>query len=565
MSSARRVAGFSAVGCRAGAWARALWARLVAEWRLVGIVAALTLQHLWWLSRHRRGVAADFDEAELLGHASRFGRAGLSIGELQAQWTAPTKSAPGLALGTGALQRLLGEGPLTDLAGPILAAALLVVATTSIGRSVGLGRWSELAALVVGTALVVQWFTRAHHQILPATALWALCVALGLRSDLLSRVGPSAALGVAAGVALLTRAMVLPVLASLLLALLFVAARARRFSGETVRNALLATGLAMSIAAPWWALHGPTTLRYLVAAEARHADGGPVAFRIGSEVRHAVATVAPAEAVVQRGVLQPHDQLAALRRDPAGVLAEVGWLGLLSAAILSGGARMWRGDRREACLVVVASTLAVVGVLAAVDDDFPGFATLATPGLVVMASAVARASRLRRLALAALVLLAVSGVLRGFMPGTSWMGRLGADSPGATVSPVRWDDAVEDILAKAPGPGPVVVMGESPLVAAETLEHASRRSGRDLCFERPATEVRSGPDLEAWVDGHPGLTGAVTVARPDSTDALPTSRSAGSLGAALIAQGAAETSTVILPDGWAVTIWSIPGGGSGCG
>lgn len=339
---------------------------------MAALISVLVAGHLWWIHRNRTTLAVDLDEGQLLVRSDTLRAAtGGGPSALWHAWTARQPSAPALGVATAVSTSVFGRSPRAFLLPELVALVVLLLAVWWIARQLGAGRWALLAVAVVGVSPGVVQFTRVHHQIVPGAAALALCVAVGLRTDALRDRRWSLVLGVAVGIALLTRAM-LVVSAPLAIAAWAVALLGSRpIVRQQLINALIAAGLAMALALTWWAFVAGEVIRYLF--EGARGNGSARSSRLSlTEVRLSGRVLAGVE---------DHSVAWAC----VAVLA-VGMALCLVRALARRGPHL---DLRELYVLVVAA-VTFVGLVAS-QDDFPGYSLLVVP--IVVSWAVARAAR----------------------------------------------------------------------------------------------------------------------------------------------------------------------------
>jgi len=372
---------------------------------LAALISVLVVGHLWWIHRNRTTLAVDLDEAGLLVRSETW-RAAVATGPsaVWRAWTVKQTSAPGLSVSTAVSTSIFGRSPVAFLLPEVAALVVLLLAVWWVSRQLGAGRWALLTVALVGVSPGVVLFTRAHHQIVPGAAALALCVAVGLRTDALRDRRWSVLLGVAVGIALLTRAM-LVVSAPLAIAAWAVAWLGRRpVVREQVLNALRAAGAATLVALLWWAFAAGDVVRYLVHGAGSGGSSSASSLRLPfTEVRLSGRVLAGVE-------------------DYSFAWACVALLALgVTACVVRAVAR--RGPHLDLAelyvLVIAAATFA--GLIAS-QDDFPGYFVLVVP--IVMAWAVARAAReivvVRSLVLAPVAGLVIAGVFTFLGSGAGW-------------------------------------------------------------------------------------------------------------------------------------------------
>ncbi|PYR34987.1 MAG: hypothetical protein DMF90_15200 [Acidobacteria bacterium] len=246
---------------------------------------------LWFWGNWSEGVwqqAPAIDQAHDLKAAWLFWRA-LTSADLRALGDAWVHSSPVhtpvVPLASGLL--MLGFGPSRLAAEVVLPLATLVwfVATYGmIARLYGRSTALKVTALV-GTFPVFLIYSRTYLFELPLAAVFACACWALLASEGFSRAGASMAFGLLAGMTALTRGGAPVFLVGPLLGVL-VAYRADEFWPVRLRNAVLAFGIALMIAATWYGPNWPVFSEYLYRAtygeDAVLRTGGSHAFTMAN-------------------------------------------------------------------------------------------------------------------------------------------------------------------------------------------------------------------------------------------------------------------------------------------
>lgn len=394
------------------------------------LAALVVLGHATWLARHRSSVALDIDEQHLVSLAEDDREAlhddpgSIARWPLSADAVSPV-TAPGVPLATAAALDLFGYRPLAAMAPILLASALLTVAAWAVARQLGAEGWSLLAATLVSLAPVVVWFSRSAHHIVPAAACLTSVVALGLQTDALRRRGWSIALGIAIGLSLLVRTMLIAAVPWALGGWVVLAIVRRRIDRTQLANLGFATLAAVAVAAWWWLPNHRTAVSYL-------ADGPVTSDDLPW--------------------WDPTLEARRLGRVVAGIEAyDLAWavtvaLGCLVAISLVGAVRRRALTERDAYVGVVLA--ATFGALVLAKDDFPGFFLLVAGPGIPWAVAVTRRSPWRPIQQAALALwavLALVGLLRFPQAGASWYDVQAPKPAGGGDPSLAWGDLYETL------------------------------------------------------------------------------------------------------------------------
>jgi hypothetical protein len=245
-------------------------ATALSGWKgVVALLAALGATDVWWLLRFRQGFPLDIDESGYL-QFSFFLHDSLRAQGPHAFWSAFQHEgwAPPLLPGTTAVLELVwGAGrTIPSMAAQLLFLAVLIGATFGLTRRLGgSDEAALLAALVVGTIPAVTDFTRTYHMVISSTAMLTLATYLLVRTDRLRSRSWSIAWGVALGLALLSRTMMLALVPSLLVAGLWmlVADGAVR---RRLPNLALAVAAAAGTSLVWYATSWRPITDYLRSA-----------------------------------------------------------------------------------------------------------------------------------------------------------------------------------------------------------------------------------------------------------------------------------------------------------
>jgi hypothetical protein len=197
----------------------------IAPWHAGAALALLLLTlgglHVWWLVRFRRGFPLDIDESgylwfsiELHDALREDGPLAVLRGFQHEGWVGPLLPAvTAFAQLPGGAREIV----------PSIAVQLLFLAVLAVS-SYGIGAWlldrraGLLTAFVTSTAPALLDFVRTYHLVLPSTAMYALATYALLGSDRLRRRSWSIGWGVALGLTMLSRSMVIAFAPALVLA-----------------------------------------------------------------------------------------------------------------------------------------------------------------------------------------------------------------------------------------------------------------------------------------------------------------------------------------------------------
>jgi 4-amino-4-deoxy-L-arabinose transferase-like glycosyltransferase len=448
----------------------------------VALLILIVGLNIWWIATHRTSYSIDPDEGFLLGRAIRVAD-GSGLSSVIDTWTESSTSAPLLAITTGLLARVTGTSMVALLAPQIAALCILGVSVRSITERLRGQRWAAVAAAaLVMTSPVAMNFTRAHHQIVPAAALTAVCVVLGLKSELLARRGLSVALGVAVGVALLTRAMLIAIVPWTILFAIPAAAIAGRPLRERMANGAIAAGTAVVVAGSWWVLRGLDTLDYLSSGSADALHPPPTSPDAWTrELRLALRVVGDVEAYDLRWAVW-------LTVVAAGIAAVV-----IVAPRLS-------GPERADGAYVVGVALAGFVALGIERDNFHGYELIVVPlAVAVGAAALSRLPRVGPVALGLVCALILQSLVLSTSYDAGWQAFRLRVQGGAAVSQAEieaWGDANEQLvhqIEQLGGTDPrAMVLIEDPQVEYAIYSYVALREGLQQRWSRR-------PEVE-WTD-----------------------------------------------------------------
>jgi hypothetical protein len=219
-----------------------------------------------WLVAYRRGQVLEIDEAGYIGMAlnDHFAmvRDGVDGWIRTIEW--PGIQAPVTPALTSLQYFVTGKNVLSSFAVPLLAGLALILVTYALANRLGGRRLAWPAMLLAATAPGVIIESRAYHFGIPATLMTTTALYFLVRSERLTRLGPTIAFGVFLGLMPLTRTMTIAFMPVLVVAAVVQAA----VGPDRVRR-LLRAGMAVVIAvgvASLWLLpngNGKLVFRYL--------------------------------------------------------------------------------------------------------------------------------------------------------------------------------------------------------------------------------------------------------------------------------------------------------------
>ena len=241
-----------------------------APWRATAALAVLLLAlgglHVWWLVRFRRGFPLDIDESGYLWFSivlhdalREDGPLGVVRGFQHEGWVGPLLPAVTAFAGLPGGAREI----VPSIAVQLLFLAVLVVSSYGIGTRLLDRRAGLLTAFVTATAPALLDFVRTYHLVLSSTAMYALATYALLASDRLRRPSWSIGWGVALGLTMLSRSMVIAFAPALVLAAawMLVVDRAERRRIVNFGLGLAAFG---ATALLWYATSWRPIFRYLL-------------------------------------------------------------------------------------------------------------------------------------------------------------------------------------------------------------------------------------------------------------------------------------------------------------
>jgi hypothetical protein len=266
-----RVGGYRHLAALPAFFPRRVSAARVAAWRapaaLAGLWISLSAIHLWWLVRFRRGFPVDLDEAGYLWFSFVLhddlradGPGGLFHG-FQHQGFFP----PLLPTVTAVLELAAGAKQIIPSMGvQVLFFGVLLFASYGIGVRLLDRRGGLLTALVVATLPAITDFVRTYHMVIPSTATYAVATYALLASDRLRRRWWVVACGVALGLALLSRSMMLAFVPAVGLGAVWILI-ADRAGRERIVNLALGALAFVATALLWYGTSWHAILDYLLS------------------------------------------------------------------------------------------------------------------------------------------------------------------------------------------------------------------------------------------------------------------------------------------------------------
>jgi hypothetical protein len=383
------------------AWSNGRWRSLAA---LAGLLAILGGIDVWWLLRFRQGFPLDIDESGYLQFAF-FLHDSLRTHGLHGFWSAFQHQGglPPLFPGTTAVLGFIWGANRTI---PSMGVQLVFVgvligstfgATRRLVRSDAAG---VVAAVAVATIPAVTDFTRTYHMVIPSTAMLSLAMYLLLGSGRLRSRPWSIAFGIAIGLTLLSRTMMLAFIPSLLLAACWLAV-ADRALRRRLPNLGLAVAAALTTSLVWYATSWRPIADYLTSAgygstSARYGPGSSV-LTAHYWTREAVGAVNSSLYLPLAAVIVSAFVVAIWRSVPG------------QGAIGESLARAARSEAIVPALVVVEGYLA----LTSTRNEGTGFVVPILPPLVILAvtASFKAPPRVRRTLVAGLVAVSVFDVV----------------------------------------------------------------------------------------------------------------------------------------------------------
>ena len=232
------------------------------------LLLSLSAIDVWWLRRFRQGFPLDIDESGYLWFSFTLhdalredGVLGLWRGFQHEGWAPPLLPALTalVEVPAGASQTV------PSIAVQLVFLAVLAVASYGIGSRLLDRRAGLLTALVTSTLPAITDFVRTYHMVIPSTAMYALATFALLASDRLRSRRWAVVWGVALGLTLLSRTMMVAFLPALPLAAawMLIVDRADVRRVVNLGLGLLAFVLTSSL---WYASSWRPILAYLVRA-----------------------------------------------------------------------------------------------------------------------------------------------------------------------------------------------------------------------------------------------------------------------------------------------------------
>ncbi len=351
-----------------------------ASWGAVALVVVLVAVNVAWWHAHRAGGPVDLDEAwylDLAFHASGPGHRVLTAPYVL--WREPSFQAPLLPALTLPLHYGLGRTLAVSYLVLSVVLAALVAATYLLGRRLTTtAGWALLAAAVTATLPGIVDYSRHYHFALAATTTFTAGLLTLVRTRRFTHRGWSLGFGLALGLLVLSRTIMLAFAPGLVVAAVWSVTRLPRGERSAAwRNLALALGLAALVAGSWYVFSFRSVWHYLTGwgyGEQSRQYGA-------ASIASARFWLGDAAAVVGEGLYLPTAVL------------------LLAAAVLGTTTGAWRRSctwRRvadsDALLVAVPLALGAAALLSSRNDG-TGFVLPLLPGAVVLVVAVASRAR----------------------------------------------------------------------------------------------------------------------------------------------------------------------------
>ncbi|MGB6058737.1 MAG: glycosyltransferase family 39 protein [Microthrixaceae bacterium] len=421
------------------------------DWLAVLLSLLFIALNIVWLVRERSSFGYTADEARILPRAYQlsidlrtYGLRGLWV-----SWTQDPVSPPFLSV-LAAPMAFAFDSVVAVVATVNGFLLVLLLSAYRIARDLG-GRVAGIVALLVLAAMPgVIWWSRVFEQIVPGSAMWLLTILLVMRSDQFRSMPHRIGAGLALGIALVTRAMLIGFLPVLAVALIIQNLALKR--GQRARPVHVAqfVSIATVVAATWWWKAFSFVTEYFRVAGYGHpsydrATGG-FSLRANRWIDELQLTSevlggrAPAPAM---GALGPHGVLWSL--------ALLGLLGLLTAAATHRHVWSLAGLRTAlASSEWFLGVMAVLGftVLVTSSQDFRGYSLINLPIAVVLVATTFRYRKVRLLA-APLALILVSYLPYSMSPNASWMALVVESQNGLHRSDELWEKHAQTMLDKA--------------------------------------------------------------------------------------------------------------------
>jgi hypothetical protein len=382
---------------------------------VAALVCVCALTNLWWVQRFRDGYPLDIDESRYVA----FGLAlddDLSTGHPRLAWNRfhrQDEFAPLLPLTAVPLFAVFGH----DLTNAFLAETpyliLLAIAAYGIARRLSSRTVGLVVAATVLTAPGVTDFARTFQFALPSTALLTAATGALLASDGLLRRDWSIAWGALAGLAALSRTMMLAFLPGQALAAAWVIGFRPERRNERAANLGLGAAAALIVMLPWYAFSWRPVLGYLTG------------FGYGGES----TSFGPSRSPLSLGYWG-QEAAEAVQRDLYVPLAA-----LIAVSILLGGFAVARSARRrgwgplrdgaiaacrgDAVLVFVVVCEAYLALTSSRNQGV-GFGLPLAPAAIALAAAILYRLPWRRLSVVMIGALAATAVFNWAMKADLW-------------------------------------------------------------------------------------------------------------------------------------------------
>lgn len=338
------------------------------------VVGALTLVNAAWLLANRAHGPLDIDEAGYLAQATAATadiQAGAVIHGPGALWGG-SATGPLLPVLTVPAQLVLGRTAMAGLLANLAFFVVLGVSTYVLGRRWLDRRWAVLALVVTLTAPGITAFSRHYVFALAGTATFTLALTALVRSARLTHRRWAVTFGVAVGLTVLSRTIMIAFLPGLALAGVVAwwqSPRERR--RQELPNLVLAGGAAVLVAASWYVFSARAVLDYLLdfGYGSASEDYGVVSMRTAQYWLSDLADVVR------------HDLYV-----PLTIVLGVGSaLGAWSWWRAARPAALGRAVRSDAFVVALPIALAMAALLTSRNTGY-GFTLPLVPGAVVLAT-----------------------------------------------------------------------------------------------------------------------------------------------------------------------------------
>ena len=265
-----------------------LGATLRRHWPVLALVVLLAVvvgADLWWIDHFRANYPLDIDESRYMafGMAMKDGLLDGGPSGLWSAWHGQTEFGPLLPLVSVPVFWIFGEGQVQGLDAQLFFLSLLIVSTYAIGRRLTSAPMALLMAAVVAATPTVLDFSRSYQFALTSAAMLTATTYALLATEGFTRTGWSITWGALMGLSSLSRAMMLGLLPSLLIAAVWLAFSRPGEPALRRRNLLIGCALGGLVAITWFSssLHG--VLDYLTnfgygaqSAQFAHANYSPL-------------------------------------------------------------------------------------------------------------------------------------------------------------------------------------------------------------------------------------------------------------------------------------------------